>query len=221
MNTEGLKPIDARTMKPGDKCVDRQGRECHFFGYDDTVPFPHEHAAIRAGSGVVLGTTFDGRLASGSAHEFFLPSNPDPIDPSPGNVDKLRCSQVGEGWRIVEHGEKPDKRAHRWSIAGECWVAYCDPASGGPYHKEYTYRIPIAPVRMVPLSMEDLIGKPWPLVRETSLPHVIRSVLRVDSHGITPSRLGEVVWQLLRESFELSWDHGVTWVKAEKEEQPQ
>lgn len=220
MNTEGLKPIDARVMKPGDPVVNGYREPIahgYLVEYNPTVD-PSVSTVIRWQAGGIATCYPDGRYGKGVPPGVFLPHDPDPIDPSPGNVDKLRKSQVGEGWRIVEHGEKPDRRAEWWVMGPAEWRQRGRRA-GETYKNNITYRVPIAPIRMVPLSMEDFVGKPWPLVRPAGTTQA-HQILSVYGGGLgVPFAPQFLSWDKLRELHELSHDHGVTWVKAEKEEQ--
>ncbi len=220
MNTEELRPIDARTMKPGDPVVRKDGTSGRLVAH-----IPEAHAAYRSvfmfdGNRLPNMYTEDGRVNEGGQHQIFLPPDSDPVDPSPGNVDKLRKSQVGEGWRIVEYGEKPDRRAQFWKrwAAPPAWSSECDPAHGRYYSDIRTYRVPIAPIRMVPLEMKDFAGKPWPLAKNPSTSEVW-AITAVTDTTVFNGIVGWISFANLREYHPVSWDHGVTWVKAEKEEQ--
>lgn len=220
MNTEGLKPIDARVMKPGDPVVNGYREPIahgYLVEYNPTVD-PSVSTVIRWQAGGIATCYPDGRYGKGVPPGVFLPPDPAPIDPSPGNVDKLRKSQVGEGWRIPAHDEQPDKRAEWWDR--EKWNGgNIAPRKGNRYSPVSTYRVPIAPIRMVPLSMEDFIGKPWPWVRvENGCTVYVVCGLHKDGLWAGDSRT-YINWGNLRNAHELSHDHGVTWVKAEKEEQ--
>ena len=216
MNTPELRPIDARTMKPGDPVVHSDGSPGKFIAYVSEASEPNRALFFLDGRNSVYSYTFDGRIAGGESPRIFLPPDPDPVDPSPGNVDKLRKSQVGEGWRIPAHDEKPDRRAKRWSCLNERWVDVSEP--GRPYRHVTTYLVPVAPIKTVPLEMKDFVGKPWPLVKGAS--GTIRAILFVESTELRIAGIGHAVsWHDLRELYTTSWDHGLTWVEAEKEEQ--
>ncbi len=109
-------------------------------------------------------------------------------------------------------------RSESWDTRNGYW-AYQKHAGYWAYQKHATYRVPIAPIRMVPLSMEDFIGKPLPLVRvENGCTVYVVCGLHKDGLWAGDSRT-YINWGNLRNAHELSHDHGKTWVKAEKEEQ--
>jgi hypothetical protein len=220
MNTKGLKPIDARTMKPGDPVVRSNGATGTLVAYLPEANPSYQAVMLFPQDGRPTACTYDGRFYPNQEYEVFLPPDPDPVDPSPGNADKLRKSQVGEGWRIPAHDEKPDRRAELWVSKSEKWVVVGEWKSVG-YLEGITYRVPLAPIRVVPLEMKDFVGKPWPLVR-VKRGQAIRAIQAVESPGLSLAcRRDPISWAELREDCDISYDLGVTWVKAEKEEQPQ
>lgn len=64
------------------------------------------------------------------------------VDLSPGNIDLLTRSQVGDGWRIADHSEEPHPDAQVWEPYYKSWARRMFNASK-PYERTCTYRVPI------------------------------------------------------------------------------
>ena len=114
------------------------------------------------------------------------------------------------------HDEKPDPRAEFWW--GGTWDSDCSPRAGGKYMPNCTYRVPIAPA-MVPLEQSDIVLGKTVVRAKGGRGECEFLVLAKRPEGLWPaSRTDEacVTWTELRKIYEISFDHGVTWQKAEK-----
>jgi len=211
-----FRPFDATKCKPGDSVVSVDGDHGRFIALVPDAR-PDSVALVKwRNSPATIGYTQDGRFTLNSSVTVVLPPlDPlDEIDPSPGNVDKLTRRQVGEGKRIPAHDEEPDPRAEYWH--GETWDPNCSPRARGRYLPNCTYRVPIAPAT-VPLEQSDIVlGKTVVRAKGGSGEFL---VIAKRPEGLWPAgRTGEacVTWAELREVYDISFDHGVTWQKAEK-----
>lgn len=210
-NAAKLRPFDATKCKPGDPVVSADGEQGRFVAYVPDAR-PDSTALVKwAAAPASITYTSDGRFAVGSSVTVFLPPlDPlDEVDPSPGNVDKMTRRQVGEGFRIPSPDEPRDDRAEYWDRGDKKWTQ-CAKGPWLNYGTGNTYRVPIAPA-MVPLEQSDIIlGKT--VVRDYECR---RLVIAADHSYVNIPDMGYVSYaNLVR--YDISFDHGVTWQKAEK-----
>lgn len=137
------------------------------------------------------------------------------IDPHPDNKDGLYRDQVGEGWRIKGHDEKPNPGDEVWN--GARWL----PRTYSELVRHCTYRTrdPL-PVTKIPLGPENIIlGKT--VVRKTDFKARSNLVIGFSSLGIfTPACETAIPWDSLHNDHDISFDHGITWQRAEKAAKP-
>lgn len=143
------------------------------------------------------------------------------LDPHQCNKDGLYRDQVGEGWRIKGHDEEPKDGDEIWSLSDRVWVKRNK--DFGALSAEYTYRTyrtrdPLSSAK-VPLGPEDIIlGKTVVRERGSSCEVLVRAK---ESYGLWHcTGRPWVDWDDLRNDYEISFDHGITWQKPEKDAKP-
>lgn len=182
----------------------------------DINPSAYDHAvAVRwHADNVVTTYTLMGYYYAGSTSpSLYLPDlDPlDEVDPSPGNTHKLTRRQVGEGYRIPAHDEPAPGTEDIW--CSNHWEPR--KARGHDYGITNTYRVPIK-LPMVPLEASDIkLGRT--LVRDSNGTKLVTGVS--DGCIVIPC-VGNVLYSKLVRYYEISFDGGDTWQRAEKAAKP-
>lgn len=208
-----LRPFDGRSANVGDEVRFLRSTRAAGRIVDIDLKAGDDAVVVRWSTGAVSTYCCDGSVY-GHPVLALPPIDPmDEVDPSPGNVNKLTRRQVGDGFRIPTHDEPRDDRAEYWHRGDKKWVQ-CAKGSWPHYGAGNTYRVSIAPA-MVPLEQSDIVlGKT--VVRKLYTTRCDLVIGTSDLGVFLASRDAVIQWDALRDHL-ISFDHGVTWQKAEKE----
>lgn len=70
-------------------------------------------------------------------------SQKQPSQVVPANADGLTPEQIGEGWRLARHDEKPHLKAQVWRTITQKWWPRSWHMVRRPYEPGVTYRVPV------------------------------------------------------------------------------